>query len=304
MGRLRFQRLDLNLLIALDILLEEASVRAASERLHLSQSATSSALGRLRDYFKDELLTMKGRNMVLTPRGQELREPVRVILNQIEATVAVSQPFDPGVSDRSLSIIASDYAIEVALGPAALSFEEEAPNMSFEIKGLGDDVVDELKRGRADLLIALDSIISTDLPFVELWSDDFVVVCWSGNQTLRNGITLEQYEETRHVVARFGWSRVPSFEEWALKSQSVKRHVDIAAPSFSSVPSFIVGSQRIATMHRRLAERMAKSLPLRLLECPMPIPRIRLTAQWAPSGSNDPALMWLVERLKFFASMA
>lgn len=295
---MRFHRLDLNLLIALHALLEEQSVRVASERLHLSQSATSSALGRLRDYFADDLLVLKGRNLVLTPRGQELLDPVRSILDQIQATMAVKQPFDPGLSDRHLSILASDYAIEVALAPLLHLFEEEAPNMGFEVKALGDDVVEELRRGRADLLLALDSVISTELPFVELWADDFVVVCWSGNQSLGNAISREQYEEMQHVVTRFGWSRVPSFEEWALKSQSIKRRVEVVAPSFTSVPSFLVGTQRIATMHRKLARHMVKFRPLKILECPMDIPGIRLTAQWTPNGSNDQALMWFVERLR------
>ncbi|HZU63419.1 MAG TPA: LysR family transcriptional regulator [Novosphingobium sp.] len=298
---MRFHRLDLNLLIALRALLEEQSVRLASERLNLSQSATSSALGRLRDYFEDDLLELKGRNLVLTARGQELLDPVRAILDQIQATMAVKQPFDPGVSDRRLSVLASDYAIEVMLGPAMAAFEEEAPHMVFEVKALGDEVVEELRRGRADLLLALDSVISTDMPFTELWTDDFVVVCWSGNRALRQGISRAEYEEMHHVVTRFGWTRVPSFEEWALKSQSVKRQVEVVAPSFTAVPSFLVGTQRIATMHRKLAERMARSLPLRILECPMDIPGIRVTAQWTPNGSNDPALMWLVGRLRAYA---
>jgi DNA-binding transcriptional LysR family regulator len=63
---MRFQRLDLNLLVALDVLLTEQSVSLAADKLCLSQSATSSALGRLREYFDDELLVLKGRKMVLT----------------------------------------------------------------------------------------------------------------------------------------------------------------------------------------------------------------------------------------------
>ena len=85
---MRFGRLDLNLLVALDALLTEKSVSLAADRLCLSQSATSSALGRLRDYFGDELLVVKGRHMILTARAEELIEPVRAVLEQIRSAVA------------------------------------------------------------------------------------------------------------------------------------------------------------------------------------------------------------------------
>ncbi|MFM1886579.1 MAG: hypothetical protein RL026_1736, partial [Pseudomonadota bacterium] len=92
---MRFQRLDLNLLVVLDALLTERSVSLAAERVCLSQSATSSALGRLRDYFGDDLLVLKGRNMVLTARAENLVGPVRAVLEQIRSTIAVSPPFNP-----------------------------------------------------------------------------------------------------------------------------------------------------------------------------------------------------------------
>ena len=282
---MRFQKLDLNLLVALDALLQEKSVSTAADRIHLSQSATSSALGRLRDYFEDDLLVLKGRLMVLTPRGEELVQPVRAVLEQIRSTIAVTQPFDPAVSDRHLALMASDYAIEVLLRHAMLLFEEEAPRMTFEISPLGDDLVDELQRGRADLLITIDTAISTELPHALLFEDDFIVVSWSGNRATMQGVTRDLYEQLGHVVTRFGRTRAPGFEEWALKGLSVTRRVEVVAPDFTSVASFLIGSQRVATMHRKLAMQLARTMPLRIMEPPFEIPRIRQTAQWAHSSS-------------------
>lgn len=299
---MRFQKLDLNLLVALDALLQECSVSLAADRLHLSQSATSSALGRLRDYFGDDLLVLKGRAMVLTPRGEELIGPVRAVLDQIRSTIAVSQPFDPASSDRRLAILASDYSVEVLLRPAMLAFEEEAPSMMFEITPLGDDLVEELQRGRADLLITVDSAISTEHPSIQLYEDDYVVVGWSGNRTLAEPMTKELYESLGHVVIRLGRQRLPSVEEWALKSRLVDRRVEVVAPTFASVASIVAGSQRIATMHRRHAQRAARSLPLKLMELPFAIPPIRQMAQWPSSSANDPAIAWLVERLHQIAT--
>ena len=112
---MRFERLDLNLLVALDALLDERSVSLAADRIFLSQSATSSALGRLREYFGDDLLVVKGRQMVLTARAEQLVEPVRAVLEQIRTTISVSPPFDPATCDRTLRMMASDYVTEVLL---------------------------------------------------------------------------------------------------------------------------------------------------------------------------------------------
>lgn len=97
---MRFKNLDLNLLVALDLLLKERNISRAAEKLHITQSAMSNALARLRDYFGDELLVQVGRRMELTPRAELLREPVRDILVRIESSVTATPRFDPAESDR------------------------------------------------------------------------------------------------------------------------------------------------------------------------------------------------------------
>ncbi len=299
---MRFQKLDLNLLVALDALLQERSVSVAAERIHLSQSAMSSALGRMREYFGDELLVLKGRHMVPTARGEELTEPVRALLEQIRLTITVAPPFDPATSDRHLAIMASDYAIDVLLHRALLGFEREAPGMTFEICPLGDDVVDELIRGRADLLVTIDTTISSDLPSVPLFEDDFVAVGWTGNPAIAAGMTRELYESLGHVVTRFGKRRTPAFDEWAIRSQVVRRRIEVIAPDFTSVATFLTGSRRIATVHRQLARQWVRRMPLTMMEMPFQIPHIRQAAQWAPSSDNDPAVAWLAKRLQEIAA--
>lgn len=294
---MRFQRLDLNLLVALDALLSERSVSLAADRICLSQSATSSALGRLREYFEDDLLVLKGRQMVLTPRGEELIEPVRAVLEQIRTTIAITPPFDPATSDRLISIAASDYATEVLLSAAVLEFSKEAPNMRFEITPLTDCLTEILERGHADLLMTVDGATAPDHPKVELFEDDFVVVGWSENDALTEPLSEERYFGLDHVMVKFGKSRTPSFVESFLQVQERERMSHIVAPSFISVAGFLVGTNRIATMHRRLARRMVRQMPLKMVEVPFEIPSMRLMAQWASSSSNDPAIRWVVDRL-------
>lgn len=113
--RMRFRRLDLNLIVYLDALLAERSVSRAAERVHISQSAMSDALARLRDYFQDKLFVQVGRSMVPTPLAQSMAQPVRDVLLQIESVASSNVQFDPLNSRRKIGILASDYVADVLL---------------------------------------------------------------------------------------------------------------------------------------------------------------------------------------------
>lgn len=298
---MRFQRLDLNLLVALDVLLAEKSVSLAADRLCLSQSATSSALGRLRDYFGDELLVVKGRTMVLTARAEELIEPVRTVLEQIRTTIAIAPEFDPVTSDRLVRIMASDYSTQVLLAGAFAALADEAPHMRFEVMPMGSTPVDSLERGQIDLLLTIDYAISSDHPSQFLFEDDYVVVGDAANPAMQGDMTREKYFALGHVTARFGRSRTPAFDDWFVRRQKTQRRIEVVAPTFLSQGGLLVGTRRIATMHRRLAQQAVLSMPLVMREVPFDIPPIREAIQWHISNNNDRALRWVVERLAAFA---
>lgn len=297
---MRLEKLDLNLLVALDALLQERGVSAAADRLHLSQSATSGALARLRDYFRDDLLVLNGRSMALTPRAEELVDPVRSVLEQIRATIMVADPFEPATSDRTLSIMATDYIFEILLRPAIIACATEAPGVRFELVPIVEHPVDALQRGRADLLIGIDNVVSTDHPSALLYTEDFVIAGWQDNPALAEPMTLATYEQLGHVAVRFG-QRTSSYEATAARLRSIARRVEVIAPNFMSVGGLLVGTHRIATIHRLLAMRMAEFLPLKLIDLPFEMPPVREIAQWSSRSANDPAVAWLVQRLKVIA---
>lgn len=294
---MRFGRLDLNLLVALDALLTERSVSLAADRLCLSQSATSSALGRLREYFGDELLVVKGRNMILTARAEELIDPVRAVLEQIRTTVAVAPAFDPLTNDRTIRIMASDYSTEVLLAGVLADLEKAAPHMRFEIQPMNDVPIESIERGYIDLLLTIDLAISPDHPSQLLFEDDYVVVGDRANPAMQEPMTRDLYFRLGHVSARFGKARVPAFEDWFVRRQKQQRRVEVVAPTFLSLPGLIVGTNRIATLHRRMAEIVVRTMPLVIREVPFAIPPIRESVQWNIANSNDRALRWVVERL-------
>ena len=294
---MRFGRLDLNLLVALDALLTEKSVSLAADRLCLSQSATSSALGRLRDYFGDELLVVKGRHMILTARAEELIEPVRAVLEQIRSTIAIAPEFDPATADRQVRIMASDYTTQVLLAEAIAQIESVAPNMRFEIQPMHINPVESIERGLIDLLVTIDFAVSADHPSQVLFEDDYVVVGDRDNPALKGDFTRETYFELGHVTARFGRAQMPAFEEWFTRRQKQQRRIEVVAPSFLTLPGLVIGTRRIATMHRRLANQVASTFPVAVRELPFAIPPIREVVQWHLTNNNDRALRWVIERL-------
>jgi LysR family transcriptional regulator, nod-box dependent transcriptional activator len=298
---MRLDRLDLNLLIALDAFLQERGVSLAAERLNLSQSAASGALGRLREYFKDDLLVMSGRTMTLTPRAEKLVAPVHAVLEQIRATIMVAEPFEPKTSDRTLSIMATDYIFEILLRPAIVACAAEAPGIRFELVPIVEHPVDALQRGHADLLIGINNVVSPEHPSEDLFTEDFVVAGWRDNPMLTSPMTVEKYQQLGHVAVRFG-RQTSSYETSAARSRSIEKRVEVVAPNFTSVGGLLVGTNRIATIHRLLAVRLAEFLPLKLMEMPFEMPPIREIAQWSSRSANDPAIAWLVGRLKQIAT--
>ena len=293
---MRFQGLDLNLLVALDALLTHRNVSVAADEVHLSQSAMSGALNRLRDYFRDNLLVPAGRRMALTPRAEQLAGPVRAALLQIKATITTKPEFEAASSDRTFRIIASDYATVVAVAAGLRQIAALAPAMSFRLIPVDGAAAGRIERDEADFLITVDLHISPDHPSAPLFEDDYVVVAWSGNTEIDDRIDEDTYFRLGHVGVELG-PRGTVLDAWYLESDKRSRRTEVTAFSFTVAPHLVVGTNRVTTMHRGLAELFARSLPLRLYPPPFELPRVRQLIQWNRLNDGDPATVWVRDRL-------
>lgn len=301
---MRLGHFDLNLFVTLDALLETRSITRASERLHIGASATSSALGRLREHFGDELLVQVGRRMEPTPLALRLREPVRDIILRSQGTLATKTEFDPAREQRRFVFNASDYATTVLLTPLAQCLESEAPGISIDVVGLGDSNLQRLERGDIDLAIYPARNASDAHPKDDLLTETYSCVVWTGYRMQGETLSFDDYMAARHVAAQFGDQRVVSFESWFLSTHGVARNVVVTASTFNALPLLVVGTQRIATMHTRLARRYAPMLPVRVLPPPFDIPPLNLVMQWNRHNDQDAAHAWLRQRLKAIATEA
>jgi DNA-binding transcriptional LysR family regulator len=294
---MNLNRLDLNLLVALDALLVERSITRAAERLHLSPSATSGALARLREFFGDELLTQIGRRMVPTPLGESLQVAVRDCLLHVQATVEIKPEFDPTTSHHNFKIMMSDYVSTVLMPHVLQRIEREAPGVKIELLANYEEPWESLSRGEIDFLVLPKNFVRPDHPAQVLFEDEYVCVCWSGNSLVGDSISLEQCLALGHVVARLGTQRPPTIDAWFFERFGHTRRVDVVATTFGSVPHMLVGTNRLSIMHRRLADVYCNSLPLKVLPVPLDMPRLVEMIQWHKYRDRDPARIWLADLL-------
>lgn len=295
---MNLRHLDLNLLIALDALLTEQSITRAGERLHLSPSATSGALARLREYFDDELLTQIGRRMVATPLGEQLRQNVRDCLLHIQATVELRPRFDPASAARTFTLMMSDYVSTVLMPAVLKELAVMAPAIRIELLANDNQPWETLERGEIDLLVLPQTFVSKEHPSEVLFKDDFVCLCWAGNPGVGETVSMEQFFSLGHVVAQPGRQRPPTIDSWFFERFGHARRVEVVAMNFSSLPHLLVGTQRIATVHRRLAHVYQATLPLKVVEAPFSMPPLVEVVQWHRYREHDPGRRWLCERLR------
>ena len=290
---MRFNRLDLNLLVALDALLTERSITKASERLNLSPSATSNALARLRDYFDDELLVQVGRRMEPTPRAQGLQEAVRDVLVHVDSTIAIQPQFEPSTSDRVFRIFVSDYTQMVFVPHVLALASEERCTARFEFLPQVSNPQRSLERGEADLLIIPRGFLSPDHPEETLYTEDFVCVVWRDGALARGDLTFERYLAAGHVLMQPPGNVGDSFEAWFVKRYGVTRRVAVTSYGFSALAAMVVGTDLIATVHARLARALQPAWPIELRTPPLPITAMEQGLQWHKYRTQDPGLVWL-----------
>lgn len=301
---MNLHRLDLNLLVALDALLSERSITLAAERLHLSPSATSGALARLRDFFEDDLLRQVGRKMVPTPLAESLQASVRDCLLHVQATVETRPNFDPGVSTRKFTLIMSDYVAAVVMPQVIQRVQREAPGVTLELLANHNQPWVALDRGDVDFMVIPEKFVLRGHPAEVLFDDEFVCVGWRGNELLGDALSREQFLELGHVLARIGTERRPTIDAWFFEQFGHTRRVAVVAMDFSSVPRLLIGTRLIALMHRRLALLSREAFALKILPSPFEMPRFVEMIQWHKYREKDPGRKWLYEILRSAAMPA
>jgi hypothetical protein len=244
------------------------------------------------------LLVVKGAHGADRP-AEELIEPVRAVLEQIRTTVAIAPEFDPATATGRCASWPRTIRRRCCWRARWPRWRATRPTCASRSSRWATIPIDALERGQIDLLLTIDYRDQRDHPSQVLFEDDYVVVGDAANPAMEGEMSREKYFALGHVTARFGKSRTPAFDDWFVRRQKTQRRIEVVAPTFLSQTSLVLGTRRIATMHRRLATQMARFLPLSRESAD--IPPIREAIQWHITNNNDRALRWVVERLAAMA---
>lgn len=290
---MRFRKLNLNLIVVLDALLSESSVTKAGVRLHVSQTTISDALARLREYFNDELLTQVGRKMVPTPLGASLAKPVRDMLLQADIILTTQPSFYPAAAQRKFAFMVSDYVATVLMLKVIPLLANIAPGVTVELAAQSRVPAESLDRGDVDFLIIPEAFLAPACPNSELFTDEFCCVVWTDNALVGDMIDEKEFMALGHVRVQLGDHRQPSIEEFFFKTLRAERRIETITMDYNSLPQAVVGTQRIATTHRKLAEHYSRFLPIRVVQTTFELPTLTEHIQWNRFSAHDPAILWM-----------
>lgn len=299
---MRFKHFDLNLLQTLDVLLETKSVTIASERLHIGQSATSSALGRLRDYFDDQLLVREGKKMQLTPLAYSLQVPVKEAMKQVTKVLEPEAEFDPVSSSVQFTIACSDYISNTVVAKLSRELNLSNSNIQINVVPIDDFVTNKLARRDIDLIIASEMMLDSTMPRSNLVTAECVCVSWNKNQYIRDVLTPELFHELGHLVVKSGLNANKKWEDRITRGDEFNRRIEVTVNSFSNVFDYIVGSNLITMMHGFYARHMATYWPINVYPCPIKVPPITIFMQHNYLDNDNPANFWLRNKLTDLAN--
>lgn len=285
--------LDLNLVVALRALLEERNVTKAGRRIGLSQPAMSAALARLRRHFDDDLLARAGARYELTALGLALLDRTATACDLLERVFASQADFDPARDEHEFTLIASDYAVAVYGAELARTIHAEAPGIRLRLRQASTEIIDDA----GELLSTVDGLlmphgIIRGFPAVDLYRDSWVYLVADDNPEIGEQLTLDDLARMPWVTYQRTYD-APAARQLGLLG--IEPRVEVSVDSFQLMPQLVAGTCRVALVQKRLAERLAGFVPVRVVEPPYDAVPLHEALWWHPVHTHDAAHIWLRE---------
>ncbi|OSQ36774.1 LysR family transcriptional regulator [Thalassospira mesophila] len=291
---------DLNLLVALDVLLAESSVTAAAQRLGLSISAMSRTLARLRAATGDPLLVRAGRGMVPTRRAEELRAHVHRLSRDAQAVLRPQMnDLDVGGLELTFTMRVSEAFMEFLSGPVVAAISKAAPGVCLRFAPKPDKDAGPLRDGTIDLEIGVIGTTAPEIRTRFLFNDRLVGLVRTGHWLLAAGgvIRPEAYAACHHIaVSKDGNTAGPI--DTALHALGLARSIKVVVPGFPDAMRIARQSDLVALVpqscvgNKQLPDHDAMS-GLASFELPVATPEFKISAMWHPRMDADPAHKWL-----------
>nr|WP_321238184.1 LysR family transcriptional regulator [uncultured Tolumonas sp.] len=285
------RNVDLNLLKALDVLLDERSVTRAANKLALTQPAVSGMLTRLRDSFDDPLFVRTQRGIIPTPRALELAGPVKRVLEDI-GTILQPTSFEPITATTTISIAATDYALQTIIVPFLSTLRQCAPNIRIIVRPIEDDCVQsQLESGAIDIALMTPETTPPELHARRLFDEQYVCVLRQDHPDAGSEqISLDRFCDLDHAIVSYVGGGFRGVTDLELAKIGRERRVILSISSFLVLTDILRTTDLIAVVPKRLVDNNHN---LRLIKPPLAIPGFTKLAVWHERTHHDLAHQWV-----------
>ena len=295
MSKKHVEDIDLNLLIALDVLLSERHITNAAIRLKISQPAMSRTLTRLRDTFGDPLLVRTSAGYVATARAENLVDPVKDILRQIQGTLT-TPTYDPATEMGEFRVSTLGYGEVVVIPGFMEAISKETPNVEIVIVNRSVYSVDEILEGKADILFgARLPDVSKACIIQPLYEDKFVCVMSDCHPLAKGKLTLEGYLNYPHSIIHTG-ERAGSHIDDLLEKLGHKRKILKRSPHWTASLMSLATTELLQTVPERMARSLANTGGLVVKELPIDLAPSKFELMWHSRFNDDPRHKWFRDK--------
>ncbi|ACB33073.1 transcriptional regulator, LysR family [Leptothrix cholodnii SP-6] len=290
---MELSEIDLNQLVLFQQLMVERRVSKVAENLGLTQPAVSNTLAKLRRLFGDDLFLRTPSGMVPTPFAEQLAEPVGYALAMIHSGLNQQVRFDPASVKRSVTIGMTDIGEIVFLPKLVERLSREAPGITLNtVRNTAVNLRDDMESGKVDLAIGLLPQLKAGFFQRRLFRQRYVCLFRRGHAVDKKKLSLADFRAAEHLVvvsAGTGHGKVDEL----LQRAGVERVVRLTVPHFVGVGHILQGTDLVATVPERLAQRLADPFGLAWLPHPVKLPEVAINVFWHAKVHRSPANQWL-----------
>jgi DNA-binding transcriptional LysR family regulator len=281
---------DLNLFVVLHAVLEERSATKAAARLHLTQSAVSNSLARLRLLLGDPLVVRAGRGLSPTPAALAAQPRLEAALHLLEGIVHDLDDFDMSSTTREWVIAFAELYSPLLLPELQRRLQREAPHSSLRVMTLDRiSATDALATGELDLYLGVPTTTPAAWRSEPAFTDDIVGIIAKGHPAADQPMTLERFIALPHAHVRITPGRGQEVDD-ALARRGLTRKIQLTVPHYSSVFAVVESGNCVATVPRRLARYHTRRLALTMFELPLSLPNYDVRLHWHVRVDNDPGV--------------
>jgi DNA-binding transcriptional LysR family regulator len=302
---MNFAAFDLNLLRVFDALMRERSVTRAGEQIGLSQPAVSQALNRLRGLLDDQLFVRRGPEMAPTPRAETIAPTVRNALAQVEEALIGDRRFEPAASERTYTLIGSDFFSTLVMPALHARLSAEAPMARLRlVDSAFGDVERLLQDDVVDLALERPLIVADWVSREPMFRSPFLVVASKDHPDLEAAgiapggpVPLDLFCRLPHAIRSIDGGLSGAIDE-ALAAIGRERRVVLGLPQFQAVALAVAESRLIAALPMQYAEAVAEGMALHLYQPPVEAGAPEISMYWHSRHDRNPAHQWLRDHVR------